>query len=156
MINRERKHSAKRDAILGVLKETDVHPGAQWIYNRLKPSVPGLSLGTVYRNLNLFREEGLAALVGTVNGEERFDGVTESHPHLVCRRCGAVEDIAVADPAVFEEELASVLASSLGEDENRIREAKIDFRRTLFYGLCTNCEKAGKETPGDEPPRDAP
>jgi Fur family peroxide stress response transcriptional regulator len=113
------------------------------VYNRLKPSIPDLSLGTVYRNLNLFREEGLAVLVGTVNGEDRFDGVTESHPHLVCRRCGAVEDIPLVNPGVFEKELASALTASGGE--SRIAEREIDFRRTLFYGLCADCEKTEKE-----------
>jgi Fur family peroxide stress response transcriptional regulator len=113
------------------------------VYNRLKPSIPDLSLGTVYRNLNLFRKEGLAVLVGTVNGEDRFDGVTESHPHLVCRRCGAVEDIPLADPGVFEKELASALTASGGE--SRIAEREIDFRRTIFHGLCVDCEKTEKE-----------
>jgi Fur family peroxide stress response transcriptional regulator len=143
MYKRERKHSAKRDAILDTLRETTVHPGAQWVYNRLKPSIPDLSLGTVYRNLNLFRKEGLAVLVGTVNGEERFDGVTESHPHLVCPRCGAVEDIPLADPGVFERDLASALTASGGE--NRIAGRKIDFRRTLFYGLCADCRNGENE-----------
>jgi Fur family peroxide stress response transcriptional regulator len=143
MYKRERKHSVKRDAILSVLRETTVHPGAQWVYNRLKPSIPDLSLGTVYRNLNLFRQEGLAVLLGTVNGEERFDGVTESHPHLVCRRCGAVEDIPLANPGAFEKDLASVLTAAVGE--SRIDEGKIDFRRTLFYGLCMDCENGEKE-----------
>jgi Fur family peroxide stress response transcriptional regulator len=145
MCKRERKHSVKRDAILKVLRGTTVHPGAQWVYNRLKPSIPDLSLGTVYRNLNLFRKEGLAVMLGTVNGEERFDGATESHPHLVCRNCGAVEDIAVADPGVFEKDLASALAASLAEGEDRPGEGEIDYRRTLFYGLCTDCRKPGKE-----------
>jgi Fur family peroxide stress response transcriptional regulator len=146
MCKRERKHSAKRDAILNVLKGTTVHPGAQWVYNRLKPSIPDLSLGTVYRNLNLFREEGQAVMLGTVNGEERFDGVTESHPHLVCRRCGTVEDIPLSDPGVFEQGLASVLSASLAESGDRIGEREIDFQRTLFYGLCADCEKTEKET----------
>jgi Fur family peroxide stress response transcriptional regulator len=87
----------------------------------------------VYRNLSLFREEGLAASLGVINGEERFDGLTEAHPHLVCGRCGAVDDIALEDMETFEKGLASALAQSgIGE--------KIDFRRTMFYGLCKDCQ----------------
>jgi Fur family peroxide stress response transcriptional regulator len=145
MNKRERKHSAKRDAILNTLRETTVHPGAQWVYNRLKPSIPDLSLGTVYRNLNLFREEGLAVLLGTINGEDRFDGVTESHPHLVCRRCGAVEDIPLADSVAFEKGLASALTAAIAQPESRIGEGEIDFRRTLFYGLCADCRNGENE-----------
>ncbi|MDR1933010.1 MAG: transcriptional repressor, partial [Spirochaetales bacterium] len=84
------KHSKKRDAILEVIMASRSHPGAQWIYNQLKPRIPGLSLGTVYRNISLFMSEGSVVSVGVVNGEERFDGRTEPHPHLVCVRCGKV------------------------------------------------------------------
>lgn len=132
------KHSAKRDAILKALRETARHPGAQWIYDRLKPSIPGLSLATVYRNLNLFRKEGAALSLGVINGEERFDGFTEPHPHLTCGRCGAVEDIPLFDAAAFEKNLAAALGSF-------VNGGNIAFRRTLFYGLCTRCASSGNK-----------
>ena len=53
-----RKYSKKRAAILELLCSTKEHPSAEWIYSRLKPAYPDLSLGTVYRNLNLFLEQG--------------------------------------------------------------------------------------------------
>ena len=56
-MERVRKRSKKRDAILACIRETDTHPSAEWIYTRLKPQIPDLSLGTVYRNLSMFREE---------------------------------------------------------------------------------------------------
>ena len=49
------KHFRKRDAILTCLRETDVHPSADWVYAQLKPQIPDLSIGTVYRNLALFK-----------------------------------------------------------------------------------------------------
>ena len=58
-----KKHFRKRDAILTCLKETTVHPSAEWIYAQLKPSIPDLSLGTVYRNLAAFKTEGVIASV---------------------------------------------------------------------------------------------
>ena len=61
-----RKKSKKRDVVLEVLRGTDTHPSAQWIYSEAKKIVPDLSLGTVYRNLNLFKEEGLVVSVGVV------------------------------------------------------------------------------------------
>jgi Fur family peroxide stress response transcriptional regulator len=128
------KRSAQRDAILSVLRETKTHPGARWVHDRLRPAMPDLSLATVYRNLALFRREGLALSLGAVNGEERFDGDTSPHPHLVCGRCGAVEDLALSDPAAFERGMASALGETAGGDT-----AVIDFRRTMFYGLCREC-----------------
>ena len=47
------KHFRKRDAILTYLKGTTEHPSAEMVYASLKPQIPDLSLGTVYRNLNL-------------------------------------------------------------------------------------------------------
>ena len=52
------KHFRKRDAILTCLRQTKEHPSADWLYARLKPEIADLSLGTVYRNLSLFKEKG--------------------------------------------------------------------------------------------------
>jgi Fur family peroxide stress response transcriptional regulator len=132
-----RKHSIKRDAILKLLRSTTTHPGAQWVYSRLKPRIPGLSLATVYRNLNIFRQEGLALSLGVVNGEERFDGMVETHPHLICSRCGAVLDL----PPEEAETLLQNCGKTLGG-----LPFSVDLRRTVFYGLCEGCaaEASGK------------
>ena len=66
-----RKRSKKRDAILACICGTDCHPSAEWVYTQLKPQIPDLSLGTVYRNISMFREEGTIVSVGVVNGLER-------------------------------------------------------------------------------------
>lgn len=93
-----RKNSKKRQAILEVIRATNEHPSAEWIYARLKPEYSDLSIGTVYRNLALFKKEGEIASVGVVNGQERFDGVTEPHTHFICSVCGSVQDIDIPLP----------------------------------------------------------
>ncbi|MDR2211208.1 MAG: transcriptional repressor [Spirochaetaceae bacterium] len=133
MLRKERKHSVKRDAIFRALTGTNVHPGAQWVYDRLKPDMPDLSLSTVYRNLRLFQEEGRALCVGVVQGEERFDGIIEPHPHFVCSKCGAVMDL--------PRDTAETLCAGL-EKLFTAAEPSIDFRRTVFYGLCGECQRA--------------
>ena len=80
-----RRQSKKRDAIHEILLASYDHPSVEEIYRRLKPDIPDLSLGTVYRNLALFREEGKAMSVATVAGQERFDGRT----HLSSARSAA-------------------------------------------------------------------
>ena len=87
------KRFRKRDAILTCLRQTVVHPSADWGFAQLKPEIPDLSLGTVYRNLALFKEQGLIMSLGAVNGVERFDGNTEPHVHFVCSNCDAVIDL---------------------------------------------------------------
>ena len=87
------RFSQKREAILDCLRETKSHPSAEWIFHRLRPRFPDLSLGTVYRNLGQFKRQGLASSVGVVGGLERFDGEVTPHPHFVCDRCGEVLDL---------------------------------------------------------------
>jgi Fur family peroxide stress response transcriptional regulator len=149
MMNRERKHSDKRDAILQIIQSTTSHPSAQWVYEKLRPRIPGLSLATVYRNINLFLREGSLISVGVVNGEERFDGIVAPHPHLVCQRCGRVIDLPcpethiarAANMAIFPEENRDAGPGS-GKQSAPPPEAErftVDYRRTVFYGLCGEC-----------------
>ena len=99
------KHFRKRDAILQCVRATNVHPSADWVFAQLKPSIPDLSLGTVYRNLALFRQQGLITSLGTVQGVERFDGNTDPHVHFICDNCGNVLDLATMQmPASLTEE----------------------------------------------------
>jgi Fur family peroxide stress response transcriptional regulator len=126
-----RKHSNKRDAILRAIRSTTEHPSAQWVYDKLKPLIPNLSLGTVYRNINIFRHEGLLISVGVVDGEERFDGIVEPHPHLVCSRCGRVMDLPC--PETYISRAMNAAAGSESGDFT------VDYRKTVFYGLCGDC-----------------
>ena len=87
------KHFRKRDAILDYLRQSKAHPSAEMIYTQLKPQIPDLAMGTVYRNLTLFKEQGLVSSVATVKGVERFDGNTDPHVHFICSGCDAVIDL---------------------------------------------------------------
>ncbi|MDR1446126.1 MAG: transcriptional repressor [Treponema sp.] len=131
-----KKHSCKRDAILMALCARRDHPSARQIYEELKPSIPGLSLGTIYRNLGLFREEKAAASLGVVNGEERFDGRTEGHSHLICESCGKIMDL----PVELQEELGAKLSFKMDS-------FSIDTSKTVLYGYCEDCLK-NKPVPG--------
>ncbi len=87
------KNFRKRNAILDYLRHTDAHPSAETIYTDLKHQIPDLSVGTVYRNLNLFKQQGLVTSVATVAGVERFDANTQPHVHFICTDCDAVMDL---------------------------------------------------------------
>ena len=127
-MERTSKHFRKRDAILNCLRSTTCHPGADWVYAQLKPVIPDLSLGTVYRNLAYFKENGLAISVGTVNGVERFDGNTEPHVHFICTDCGKVEDLhQIAVP----QELTDKAAGCSG--------GRVCSCNLIFTGLCGQC-----------------
>ena len=87
------KNFRKRNAILSYLQNTNEHPSAETIYSDLKAEIPDLSMGTVYRNLNLFRQQGLISVIATVSGVERYDANTAPHVHFICEGCDAVIDL---------------------------------------------------------------
>lgn len=122
------KHFRKRDAILSCLRASKAHPSAETLFTLLKPQIPDLSMGTVYRNLNLFKQQGLAASVATVNGVERFDGNTCPHVHFICNDCSAVMDLeAMEVPA----SLVSTAAGCCG--------AQVTGAQLSFTGICQTC-----------------
>ena len=128
------KHFRKRDAILTCLRQTKSHPSADWVYAQLKPDIPDLSLGTVYRNLALFKEQGLIISLGTVKGVERFDGDTHSHVHFICTDCGAVQDI---DGMPQLPSLRCAAEQDLG--------GQVQGCHITLTGLCRNCIETNKE-----------
>lgn len=68
------------------------HPSPEQIYEKLKKTVHGLSLDTVYRTLVTFYEIGLVNLVDGYGTARRFDPKLEKHHHFRCRKCGAIID----------------------------------------------------------------
>jgi Fur family peroxide stress response transcriptional regulator len=108
------------------------------VYERLKPQIPDLSLGTVYRNISLFQEEGQVISVGVVNGEERFDGQVAPHPHFVCSCCGKIVDL----PCPGNETLKEAAKASATDTD-----FAIDYRKTVFYGFCGECKEQPRLMP---------
>jgi Fur family transcriptional regulator, peroxide stress response regulator len=82
----------QRLAVYQVLAGDDSHPSAEDIYKRIKPTLLSLSLGTVYRTLELFESHGLVTRVHVCGNQARFDANLDSHHHLVCVRCRRVID----------------------------------------------------------------
>lgn len=124
-----RKHSRKRDAILDCLRNTTCHPTAEWVYSQLKPRIPDLSLGTVYRNLAAFKRDGVIDSVGTIGGLEHFDARTDPHSHFICSRCGSVVDVDGVE-----------LPEAIMDKARRALCAQVGGYRLNFYGYCQACE----------------
>ena len=122
------KHFRKRDAILAYLRSSTEHPSAETVYAALKAQIPDLSLGTVYRNLALFKEQGLIVSLGSVNGVERYDGNVDPHVHFVCQSCGTVHDL---HGMHVPEELNAAAA--------REANAAVDHCHLTFHGRCQTC-----------------
>ena len=122
------KHFRKREAILAYLRQTDTHPSAEMVFAHLKDEYPDLSLGTVYRNLGMFKEQGLIQSVGTVNGVERFDGNIKPHVHFACTDCNAVIDLHSLE-----------VPKQLPNQVEKLVGGRVDSFQITFSGLCGEC-----------------
>ena len=122
------KHFRKREAILSCLQNTRAHPTAEALYAKLKPEIPDLSLATVYRNLNLFKKQGLAVCVANVDGTEHYDANTTPHVHFICTQCGAVIDL---DEMPIPPTLLAAAESCSG---GSVMDCQLN-----FTGRCRNC-----------------
>lgn len=86
------KRTKQRELILENLRGRCDHPTAEEVHRSLREECPGLSLATVYRNLNHFCEKGLVLRLPAA-GRDRFDGNIRPHGHLYCENCGQLFDL---------------------------------------------------------------
>ena len=122
------KQFRKRNAILECLRNTHAHPSAEALFQMLQKDHPDISLATVYRNLTLFKNQGIIQSLGTVNGIERFDGNTQPHVHFICGSCDSVLDLPELDPP---ESLRSAAAKATG--------GEVTGCQLIFTGTCQEC-----------------
>ena len=128
------KRSVQREAILDELRSLKCHPTAEELYQRLKQSMPNLSIATVYRNLEQFSKAGLVLKLDCGGELKRFDGNVNIHPHLRCTDCGAVSDMDNRKLSELQNELINMLP-------------ELDCRslRLEFCGRCSRCQKNQQE-----------
>ena len=86
------RFSKQRELVLKTVQTHLVHPTAQEIYGLTREVDPTISMGTVYRNLNLLAEQGKILRIKVPGGADRYDGTIRPHNHAVCTRCGMVMD----------------------------------------------------------------
>ena len=122
-----KRYSRQRELIYQTLCRTDEHPTAEMVYRWLKPENPSLSLGTVYRNLNLLADEGVIRRMAFP--VERYDANTMPHPHFRCAGCGAVYDL----PLPYDSGLDDAAAQASGH--------QVSGHEVIFHGVCTACRK---------------
>ncbi|WP_041956160.1 Fur family transcriptional regulator [Sulfurospirillum arsenophilum] len=80
---------------ISVLKELGkkMHPTIDDLYEALRKENPSMSLATVYKNLATLKEKGVVIEVNTTEGKMRYDIYSKPHIHLICRKCGTLEDV---------------------------------------------------------------
>lgn len=123
------KRSRQRDAILDYLRSSGSHPTAQDIHADLRSRFPNLSLGTVYRNLNILLDLGHVRRLDLGGNLDRFEARTDPHYHFVCMDTGEVMDLEL---------------DARGDLERRVREETgldVRYHRIDFFGYCESMEE---------------
>ena len=126
------KYSKQRESIKNFLVTRYDHPTAETVYLNIRKEFPNISLGTVYRNLNLLAEIGEIQKLSPGIGPDRFDGNPAPHYHFICRHCGCVMDLTVSGL-----DHINILA---GQDFD----GEIEGHITYFYGSCPSCKATEK------------
>ena len=125
------KYSRQRESIKTCLMGRKDHPTADALYTSIREQFPNISLGTVYRNLNLLTDLGEAVKISTPDGGDRFDGRLEPHNHFLCTKCGRLLDLDLDMKSI--EEVNRLAAEGF--------DGRIESSTTLFYGECSDCIK---------------
>jgi len=120
----------QRQVILEELKKTASHPTADEVFSMVRKRLPRISLGTVYRNLELLFENGMIQKLDWSGRQKRYDGNFENHYHIRCLNCGRIDDVLIKPFSVVEE----------------MFRANTDYEfvsyRLEVLGLCANCKKS--------------
>ena len=122
------KYSRQRESVKDFLSTRRDHPTAETIYTGLRESDPGISLGTVYRNLNLLAELGEIQKLSSGYGPDRFDPCVQPHYHFVCTSCEAMTDLFMEPSGELEKRAAACCSG------------RIHHHTLFFYGICEKCE----------------
>ena len=123
------RRTNQRKVILEELCKVYSHPTASDVYEMVRKKLPKVSLGTVYRNLELLSSCGTIQKLDFGEPHKRFDGNPEPHYHIICTDCGRVDDIHIPLKPILEKEAEN--ASGY----------KITGHHVSYSGTCPNCRK---------------
>ncbi|MDY0275163.1 MAG: transcriptional repressor [Desulfomicrobium sp.] len=133
LLGKDMRVTNQRKIILEELQGVKTHPTADEIYSLVRKRLPRISLGTVYRNLEILSNLGLVRKLENAAGQKRFDGDMSPHHHIRCCKCGKVGDIFNA-PALN------------GVDQGLDTDFQVTGFLLEFAGICPQCQRPTRNT----------
>ena len=127
MKHQKLRMTRQRKVILEELRKVKTHPCADEIYGMVRRRMPRISLGTVYRNLEILSNLGEIQKLEVGGVLKRFDGIPENHYHIRCTCCGRVSDAPVPMMEGLEDEI------------RRVSDFTVLGHRLEFIGECADC-----------------
>ena len=127
--------TSQRVVMHRLLRERNRHLSAEELLSEASERLPGVSLPTVYATLELFEQLGIVSRVKGGGGTLLWDTRAEAHGHLICRRCGRIDDMEIA----LDLGRATRSAARAGFQPDRAE--------VVVSGLCASCARTA--APGD-------
>ena len=123
------RETRQRKVVYQTVIQSKKHPTADTIFEMVRESLPTISLGTVYRNLSVLKDQGLVTELRGADRRAHFEADLTPHAHFTCTRCGTISDIEIS--------LAPEWENDPGLAKHTIEEHSLDFR-----GVCPECNGA--------------
>lgn len=124
------KLTPQRMMIVSSLRHAPGHLTAADIFERVKAEYPYVDISTVYRTLSVLKELRLISETHMGGGDAAFEWVApDRHHHLICRKCGGVQEIDHS----YLERLGKDLANDVG--------FRADMDHFAIFGLCAGCQR---------------
>lgn len=134
---KRQRMTRQRLVILETLRQTSDHPTADILYDEVRKKLPHISMGTVYRNLEMLAASGLISVLQPERTQMRFDANVGGHYHMTCTRCGALQDL----PYAPSDDAFKNLENALGT----FTKYGIFGHKLEFFGLCEKCQSLENE-----------
>ena len=129
MKNRPRTRETKqRRVVYETIKNTYSHPTADWIFEQVRGTLPKVSLGTVYRNLGVLKDEGLVREIFGNDRRAHYDADTSHHAHFICDFCDRIVDVRGVKNIDWR-----TLKDLVG--------CEVTDQNVVFTGRCANCSQ---------------
>ena len=120
--------TSQRYAVLRALVEGGEHPSAEQLFQKVSEAYPTMSPATVYKTLDALKAAGEVLELEFREGPNRYDAnIPSAHPHVVCTRCGRIDDVML-------DEVAPSFRKAAEQTDYQISGYRLD-----FYGLCPSC-----------------
>ena len=133
------RNTQQRTIILEELRKRKDHPSADELFSIVKKRLPRISLGTVYRNLEILSNLGEIQELKLSGSLKRYDWNPNKHYHIRCVNCDRVDNAPIAPLNQIEDDLYQATVF------------EIIGHNLEFTGLCPDCTQKDQET--QRPPR---
>ena len=120
------RFSFQRDIIYNSIRSVNTHPSAEDVYLMVKPHIPKISMGTIYRNLAQLVSHGMI-LELNIDGVSHYDGNINIHQHFLCNKCQTIYD-------------CEMPTENMADNVVGLEQFDIQGCQIIFSGHCQECK----------------